>query len=335
MRWIVQTRGGLDGADDPATGQPFCAVESRHPWVAVAVQRGQIVWQLGPDIATTWRSAAKPFQLATSLALLGDPCLPQEELAVGAASHSAEPRHLRWVRAILARFDVAESALLCGTHPPVFGPAADAILRRGGAFSAVHNNCSGKHAFMLAAAARQGWPLDYRPPEHPLQRAILARVQQWTGHPVQCALDGCGVPTFCLPLSGIARAWAVLAEAMVDEADPTRLGRIGQAMARYPDLTSGTERLDESVVRHCATAMVAKIGAQGLFCMALPDRGMGIAVKVLSGCSDALPTAVSAALAEVAPDVWQEPPLWRFREVRNVAGRLAGLYSDAADPQLP
>ena len=332
MRWIRQSRGGIEGSAGQDQRDLGTCIEARHPWIAVAVQRGQIVWQLGPDLATTWRSAAKPFQLATCLELLGDPSLQDEELAVGAASHSAELRHVRWVRAVLARFDVAESDLQCGAHPPVHGPAAEAVLRAGEQFSAIHNNCSGKHAFMVAVAARHGWPMDYRPPEHPLQQAILRQVTGWTGVTSRLGIDGCGVPTFCLPLSAIAQAWAALATAMGGHLPGDRLGPVGRAMARHPDLTSGTERLDESVVRLCQVPMAAKIGAQGLFCMALPDRQMGIAVKVLSGCSDALPTAIAATLGHVAADVWQEPPAWRFREVRNVVGHLVGLYCDAAEP---
>lgn len=333
MPWIVQTRAGL-GQADSATADLGVCVESRHQWSAIGVQRGQIVYQSGPSGVTPWRSAAKPIQLATCLELLGDPWLQPQELAVGAASHSGQPQHIRWVREILARFDVAESDLRCGAHPPLHLPSAAEVLRSGGEYSDIHNNCSGKHAFMLATAARKGWPLDYRAPEHPLQQQILARVREWSGDNPQLALDGCGVPTFCLPLTAIARAWSVIAEAMVDDLDRTRLGPIGRAMATHPELTSGCERLDESIVRHAGGQMAVKVGAQGVFCIAIPDRGLGLAVKVWSGCGDALPCAVSAALSEVAPDLWQEPPAWRFVEVRNVVGRLAGLYCRSQDGDL-
>ncbi|MBM4343876.1 MAG: asparaginase [Deltaproteobacteria bacterium] len=333
MRWILQTRGGMHVDGDRVLDLHRC-IEARHPWSAVAVRSGQIAYQTGPDGVTPWRSAAKPVQLATCLELLGDPWLQPEELAVGAASHSGQPVHLRWVREILARFDVAESDLRCAPHPPMHAPSADEVLRSGEAFGDIHNNCSGKHAFMLATASRSGWPLDYRPADHPLQARIAAHVREWTGVAPALALDGCGVPTFCLPLSAIARAWSVVAEAMADDLDRTRLGRIGRAMADFPELASGSDRFDASVVRHACAPIAAKIGAGGVFCIAVPDRGLGLAVKVWSGCTEALPAAVSRALGEVAPDLWQEPPAWRFVEVRNVAGRLAGLYVDAGSPEL-
>lgn len=317
MPEILQTRGGYDG-------HLAEVVEARHPWSAVAMVDGQVRWQTGPDLDTTWRSAAKPLQLAVCLELLGRPNLSNEELAIGAASHSGEPLHLRWVREVLARFDVAEADLRCGTHPPIHEPSAQAILRADGEYGPVHNNCSGKHAFMLAAAARQRWELDYRAPDHPLQLRIAAQVADWCAVQPRLAIDGCGVPTFCLPLSAIARGWAAVAEAMAlgDAAPP--LGHVGLAMAAQPWLTSGTGRLDESVVRHAREPMAVKVGAQGLFCIALPRRRMGLAIKVHSGSSEALPAAVAAALREAVPEAWVEPPLWRLREVRNVAGLLVG-----------
>lgn len=317
MPEILQTRGGYDG--DLAE-----VVEARHPWSAVAVVDGEVRWQAGLDLDTTWRSAAKPLQLAVCLDLLGRPNLCAEELAIGASSHSGEPQHLRWVREVLARFDVAEADLRCGTHPPAHEPTAQAILRTDGDYGPIHNNCSGKHAFMLAASARQRWDLDYRSPQHPLQQRIIAQIASWCGTQPRLAVDGCGVPTFGLPLSAIARAWAVVAEATALGKAAAPLGPIGAAMAAQPWLTSGTGRLDESVVRHAREPMAVKVGAQGLFCIALPRRRMGLAIKVHSGSSEALPAAVAAALQLAAPDAWVEPPLWRLREVRNVSGLLVG-----------
>ncbi len=321
MPEILQMRGGLGGAEDLDT-----CVEARHPWSAIAVRDGRVVWQTGDDVWTTWRSAAKPLQLACSLEMLGYPKVRSEELAIGAASHSGEPEHVHWVREVLARFDVAERGLLCGTHPPVHVASAEQLLRQNKEFLPIHNNCSGKHAFMLAAAARRGWDVDYRPPEHPLQRLIAERVAEWTAASPKLALDGCGVPTFCLPLSAIAHGWWRMARAMETADEPTRLGAIGRAMAEFPQLTSGTDRLDASVVRHAREPMAAKIGAQGVFCIALPKRDMGLAIKVHSGDSDALPAAVVEALRLAAGQAWQLPLNWRFLDVRNVVGRLAGRY---------
>lgn len=337
MPEILQTRGGLDKAlgydralgQDGALGQTGAldtCVEAVHPWSAVAVQGGRIVWETGEPVATPWRSAAKPLQLATCLELLGDPSMQPEELAIGAASHSGQTVHVRWVREVLARLDVSERDLRCGTHPPSHLPSAEAVLREGGAYGPVHNNCSGKHAFMLAASARHGWDLDYRPAEHPLQQRILARVQEWTACSPALALDGCGVPTFCLPLHGLARAWSVIAEAMADPLDRTRLGPIGRAMREYPQLTSGIDRLDAAVMAQAAEPMAVKVGAGGVFCIALAQRKLGLAIKVHTGSMEALPAAVAETLRLAAPGAWQPPVDWKHLQVRNVAGALAGRF---------
>jgi L-asparaginase II len=197
------------------------------------VQGGALVALRGDDRVTTFRSAAKPFQLAVSLEALGDPPFDDEDLAVGAASHSAEPVHVARVEALLRRFGLDVTGLLCGAHAPAHTPSAEAVIRAGGAYTALHNNCSGKHTFMLAACARQGWDADYLPPEHPYQRRVLDAVSGWMSHTPYTVTDGCGVPTFCQPLSAAARGWWQIAHAMAAEPDG-RLGRIGHAMARHP-----------------------------------------------------------------------------------------------------
>jgi L-asparaginase II len=320
MPEIVQTRGA--------------AVESVHPFSFAVVADDARAEVVGEDRVTTLRSSAKPFQLAGSLEALGDPALPEDEVALGAASHSAEPVHLAVVERILARFGLSADGLRCGAHAPMHEPSAQAILRAGGRFTDLHNNCSGKHSFMLAAATRSGWDADYRPASHPLQALIRARLDGLAKAASDVAVDGCGVPTFILPLSGVARAWGRVALAMraVDAGRPTdaleaRLGRIGWAMARRPELTSGTGRLDLDVVRAAREPMAVKVGAMGLFCMALPHRGLGIAVKVHSGSSEALPAAVAAALAHAAPGAWGAPEKWGLVEVRNVVGAVVGGWA--------
>lgn len=310
-------------------------VESVHPFSVAVVSGDRVTTLLGSDLDTTFRSAAKPFQLACSLEALDDPELTDEELAVGAASHNAEPVHLALVERVLARFDLRADDLRCGAHPPIHAPSAEAILRAGGSFTSLHNNCSGKHAFMLGACAARGWPLDYRAPDHPLQARIAEIIATLSGARGAIAIDGCGVPTFGLPLSAIARSWARVAEAMSDPG--SRLGRIAWAMARHPELTSGQGRLDLDIVRHATEPVAVKVGALGLFCLAFPKRHLGVAIKVHSGSSEALPAAVSSALAHLVDGAWAEPDEWSLRDVRNVVGRSVGHWEasidDAGEPR--
>ena len=307
---IVQTRGD--------------SVESVHPWSAVAVSDGRTVRRWGSETRTTWRSAAKPLQLHTSMTVLGQPDVPAPWLAVGSASHSAEPVHVGVVLEILARFGVGPEHLRCGTHPPAHGPSAEAILRSNGYFSALHNNCSGKHAFMVAAAQHAGWDLNYLPPGHPLQIRNRALVESLCDARSVLSVDGCGVPTFELPLEAIARAWSCVASAMGQPGD--LLGRIGGAMAAHPELTSGTDRLDLAVVRRARGTIAVKVGAQGVFCMAIPSLRCGVAIKVHSGVAEALPVAIDVVLQALWPDGWSAHPEWPLLVVRNVAERDVGRW---------
>ncbi|MBK8257063.1 MAG: asparaginase [Polyangiaceae bacterium] len=315
---VVQTRGSVR--------------ETEHPFVVAVAHAGSDVDLAGVDRVTPFRSAAKPFQLANSLGFLGDPDLTDEELAIGAASHSAEPRHVELARKVLSRFGVPETGLRCGGHAPMHAPSAEALVRSGEHFTDIHNNCSGKHAFMLAAAVRQGWEVDYRPSTHPLQVGNSVLISALSGWDPQLATDGCGVPTFCLPVTAIARAWSVLAAASPVSTmgrDPqviARLSRVANAMAVHPELTSGEGRLDLLLAETIREPYIGKIGAQGVFCIALPKRGLGIAVKVTSGLSETLAAAVPWALQTFAPGAFDAPLDWPPTDVRNVVGALVGRY---------
>jgi len=301
-------------------------LETSHPVRGVAICDGDPSWQTGAPARSPWRSAAKPLQLWCSLEQAGDPELSELELALGASSHSGQPFHVDALRALMARLGVEESWLKCGPERPMHGPSADALLRAGQPFLDVHNDCSGKHVMMLKACAVNGWELEYRPEDHPLQRRIAEAASEWCGEVPELAVDGCGVPALCLSIAGMARFWARMATAMAD-APESRLGRIGWAMANRPRWTSGDERLDLAVVRGAREPMAVKIGAQGVFCIALPERRMGLALKCLSGDEGALAVAVEAALAEAAPGAWERPEGWQGHEVRNVVGRVVGEWT--------
>lgn len=311
MPEVVQLRGDV--------------IESVHPFSAVVVGDGGALDLAGDDRVTPWRSAAKPLQLATSLELLGDPELAASDLAIGAASHGGEPRHVALVSTLLARFGLGQEALRCGAHAPSHASSAESLFAAGKRPSAIHNNCSGKHAFMAAATRARGWNPDYRPAEHPLQRANATRVTDLTGEVPALAVDGCGVPTFAISVGGIARAWQHIAVAMTGAGDP-RLGRIGLAMAAHPELTSGAGRLDLDVVSQASERMAVKIGAFGVFCVALPERRLGLALKVHSGSTEALPAAVAWWLARVAPGAHRAPDDWAALGVRNVVGATVGAW---------
>jgi len=308
---IDQTRGGF--------------IETRHRVRAVAVTGDAVCWESGAPTHSPWRSAGKPFQLAVALEALTTAAadLSPALLAIGASSHSGEPRHVAAVRAVLERFDAPEDGLLCGAEDPAHRATADDLLRRGTLPCAIHNDCSGKHAFMLAASRARGWSEEYRTPDHPLQDRVLASVRARTGEVPGVAVDGCGIPTFILSIAGMAQAWAGLARAMTHTPD-TDLGHIGWAMAHHPDLVSGTDRIDATFAALAAEPCVGKIGAGGVFCIALPEREMGIAIKVESGDEAALACAIPAVVHAAAPGAIAAPEIWPWHTVLNVVGDPVG-----------
>jgi L-asparaginase II len=285
---------------------------------------GNVQLLSGTDCVTTLRSAGKPFQLEVSLSLLPEPLrkqLSSQELALGAASHHGERFHVAALTQLLSHLGVSERDLLCGAHAPTHVASAHALYARGEQPSAIHNNCAGKHAFMAAACRAHGLAMDYRPAAHALQRAFLARIGEWGGQTRPTVVDGCGVPCPVLPLSAMARAYATLACELRDGSGST-LATIGRAMRAHPLLVSGSEAFDGWVMQH--TSVLAKVGALGLLCIAIPQRGLGLALKVRSGSELARPAAAALLLERVLPGcLGQELPS-RFRIVRNVAGVEVG-----------
>jgi len=261
-------------------------VESVHRVsLAVVDAEGRLVMTAGnPDLLTYWRSAAKPFQ-AMPLVASGAADhygLTSRELALACASHSSEPVHLEVAEGMLRKIGVPESALACGSHPPISPAVAEQVVRHGIAMTPRWSNCSGKHAGMLATAAHHGWPLaGYNELAHPLQQQIVAEITRWSDCPVDrmtFAVDGCAAVCFGLPLKAMALAYARFGVSQEPAAT-----RLRQAMATHPELVAGQGRLCTDLGVASAGAAIAKVGADGIYCAALPAAGLGIALKVEDG----------------------------------------------------
>ncbi|MGN6699302.1 MAG: asparaginase [Thermomicrobiales bacterium] len=265
-------------------------VECRHYGaVVVADARGGLIARAGsPELPTYLRSAAKPFQalpiITSGAAEAFD--LTSEELAICASSHSGEPVHLAVVGGLLAKLGLDETALQCGAVPPIDREVAAQVEMGALAPSALYCDCSGKHAGMLAVCRHRGEPLEsYRDPAHPHQQEIARVMSDFLGLPERAiprGIDGCGVPTFAAPLARIAAAWAGLA---APRPGPYRAAatRVLDAMAAHPYLVGGRGRVDTDLMECTGGAVVAKAGAEGVLCLALRERGWGVAIKVEDG----------------------------------------------------
>ena len=224
--------------------------------------------------------------------------LDGERLAVACASHSGEPFHLAAVRRTLADAGLTERALQNTPDWPLDGVSRLVLHSAGQERSSLMQNCSGKHAAMLATCVGAGWNIaTYRDPGHPLQRAILAVVEELTDVKVEhIAVDGCGAPLFSTTVAGLARAFARIATAPAGSAEH----RVAAAIRAYPAYVGGTGR-DVTILIERVPGLIAKDGAEGVNAAALPD-GRAVALKVLDGSARARPVVLAAALAGLGVD---------------------------------
>jgi L-asparaginase II len=316
-------------------------VESQHRvHIAIVDAHGQLRAYSGDaQLVTFARSAIKPFQ---ALPLVEDGVADRyeftdQELALCCASHNGEARHVDGARSMLRKIGADEDALACGPHVPMGKAAAQQLAKSGRQPGRIHNNCSGKHAGMLALARYYSWPLaGYHLAEHPVQQRMLSELARWSNMPhddITLAVDGCGVTTFALPLTRMAAAFAALAAAVRrgDEAP----ARVVQAMMRHPEYVAGTDRLCTDLMRVARGRIFAKVGAEGLYCAGIPGAELGIALKVEDGATRASEPALIAVLKalglfsdeEVAQlERYAEPDILNTREERVGSVRaLIGL----------
>ena len=284
-------------------------VESRHRGaVAVADADGAAVLALGDVAAPIFpRSAVKALQ-ALPLVESGAAAryrLDDEELALACASHSGEPAHVAGVERMLAKANLTPQALACGVHWPLSQAAAIA-LARSGAPSVLHNNCSGKHAGFLCVACALGVDhADYWRPGHRVQREVHAVLEALSGvtlTPESCAIDGCSVPTWAIPLQNLALAFARFGTGHgVSPERANAAARLRQACAGKPWFVAGTGRFCTELIGLFGARVYLKTGAEGVCCGALPERGLGIAIKCDDGAGRAAEAVMAALLARLMP----------------------------------
>lgn len=312
-------------------------VESRHRLqCAIAEAHGTLAGGTAQaGLVTMFRSSAKPFQLLPLVERghadrIG---FSDEQLAVMSASHTGSRYHLDLVAGILARVGPGPENLACGYHEPEDPASRDDVLRAGAPRTALYNNCSGKHAGMLALALAEGWPIEgYHRPEHPMQQLFRQVIAECCGVPaasLEAGVDGCNLPVFGMPLAAMARGYALLAAARPGAADArTRaLARIARAMGEHPRAVEGEGRTATQVMAATGGRVVAKGGAEGLLLAGLTDRGLGIAIKCEDGASRAIAPATIAVLEHLgALTAAERASLEALRRppVRNAVGAVVG-----------
>ena len=328
--------------------------ESRHAgFIAIADANGKALLTSGPldqDRVSFLRSAAKPFQ-AIPLVESGAADafgLTPAELALACASHSGQPEHTRQVQAMLDKGGLRVDQLLCGAHYPYHQPTADQMRREGQTPTNLHSNCSGKHTGMLLVCKHMGWPTEsYTEPDHPLQQAILKAVAGFAGlHPSEIATgrDGCSVVSFGLTTLQMATAFARLGQPAYWEkqGNPERakaVTRLTEAMYTYPFNLGGTGRGDTDLMESAPNGRVySKAGAEAVWCMGFPHRGVALAMKIEDGANRAEPAILSRILRRTGLLNEAEIDAYEARQLvplKNVRGIVVGDYQAVFELKSP
>jgi L-asparaginase II len=310
-------------------------VESRHRGaLAVVDADGATVHAVGDATTPIFpRSAIKALQ-ALSLVESGAADrfgLADEELALACASHSGEEGHVAGVLRMLGKAGLDASALACGAHWPINQTAAFALAKTG-LPSALHNNCSGKHAGFLCLACAMGVDHDgYWRPDHAVQKTVRGVLEDLTGAALgaeQRAVDGCSVPTWAIPLRDLAYAFAKFGTGRgLPRGRADAAARLRAACAAKPWHVAGTGRFCTDIMKLLGKRVFVKTGAEGMFCGALPERGLGVAVKCDDGAGRGAEALMASIVARFLPlDDAERAALVRFTRptLRNWNGIEVG-----------
>lgn len=290
-------------------------VESFHRGaVAVVDDRGRVVWSCGDiERAIFPRSAVKLLQ---ALPLITSGAADQlnlgaAELALACASHGGEAAHCRTAASMLAKAGVDHTVLECGAHWPYHEASQRDMARQGQEPTTLNNNCSGKHSgFVCVGCATSGlkgpalfdFMRGYVEPEHPVMRQVSAALSRATDHSLVAApmgVDGCSIPTYAIPLFNLALAFARVGTGNgLPPELATAAQRLRAAIAAEPFMVAGSGRFDTTVMQRLGERVCCKIGAEGVYCASLPEKGWGVALKMDDGNTARAAEVVMAALIE-------------------------------------
>ncbi|NCT83663.1 MAG: asparaginase [Comamonadaceae bacterium] len=332
------------------------SVESRHAGaLAIVDASGAVHTALGDIHRPVFpRSAVKLLQALPLVASGAADAygLTDAELALACASHSGEPAHVATAAGVLAKLGLTADALECGTQWPSREPVLRGMLARDEVATPLHNNCSGKHSGFVCLAclmARNAgtepaeFARGYVATEHPVMREVSAALSATTGVDVEHAprgTDGCSIPTFALPLHALALAFARCGTGQgLSDGHARAARRLRRAAAAQPFMVGGTDRFDTRVMQALGERLFCKIGAEGVYCAALPELGLGVALKIDDGAAraaEAAMAAVAAALLKTEDELLRgyshlQLRNWRGLDVGSLrpAAALAGLGGTA------
>lgn len=323
-------------------------VENVHiGMISIVNERGERVATVGDDEHMTYfRSAAKPIQAIPvfSSTIIEKYGLTEREVALFTASHRGETYHIEALESMLAKLPVEEEELYCPRSYPLNRKPREAMIRDGKEQRRLYHNCAGKHLGFLALCHERGYPTEgYWRADHPLQQEIIGILSMLAEVPVQqieLGIDGCGVPVFALPLRRMAFVFLKLAcpDIIEDDALRSAVQKMTQVMNRQYNMVASERFICSLLLQD--TNIVAKGGAQGVYCLGLKKERVGIALKVLNGSEDVWPNVVASILEQIGYE--NKKTIQALRDLRpstltNDSGHEVGRIREtfSLDPQLP
>lgn len=279
-------------------------LESVHRGHALVMDNTGIVHAWGdPQTVIFPRSSCKMIQAlpliesgAAEAAGLGD-----RHLALACASHSGAAIHTGLVTEWLGHIGQAEGDLRCGTHWPLDAPARDGMIRAGDAPCQIHNNCSGKHTGFLTLNRHIRGGSEYVEADHPVQRAVREATEEVTCEASPgYGIDGCSAPNFATTVTGLARAMAAFAGAGDGSGARDRaMALLTRAMGAHPELVAGEGRACTELMRAMGGRVAVKTGAEAVFVGIVPEKRIGIALKIEDGGTRAAEAAITSLLVRL------------------------------------
>ncbi|NIZ60414.1 L-asparaginase [Sedimentitalea sp. CY04] len=314
-------------------------LESLHLGHAVVCDdSGQVVRSWGdPDAVIYPRSSAKMIQalpLITSGAAekFG---LTSGQLALACASHNGAEIHTSRVNAWLSQLGLTDSDFRCGPQLPSDIPARNGLIKTDTSPCQVHNNCSGKHAGFLTLAQHMGAGPEYVEVDHPVQQACLSAFEETTGQDSPCyGIDGCSAPNFATTVTGLARsmAWFASAADRSDRSSGAALQLVA-AMTSHPDLVAGETRACTNLMRAMGGKVAIKTGAEAVFIAIIPEKRLGVALKITDGATRASECAIAAILVSLGVLDANHPETLKYMNtpILSRRGIEAGVVRPAAE----
>jgi L-asparaginase II len=311
-------------------------VESVHKgYICVTDSQKNIKYSLGdPDTKMYFRSSAKPIQ-AVALASSGAMekfNITLKELAIMCSSHSGEDFHRETVSSILNKVGLSEENLSCGTTNPYNQDMINQLIKKGERPSQLYNCCSGKHAGMLALCKYHGFPVkDYTEPDHPVQQLILktfAELLDCSKDDIITGIDGCGTPTFMITLHQASYLYSLLAQGLSGTGKYNRAFELIQkAMISFPRLINGDKEFCTDLITHSDGKVIGKVGAEGIYCVAIPEKQLGICIKISDGNERGVypvTTHILNQLEVLNDQVMEKLRMWAYPPVKNHKGKIVG-----------